>query len=66
MIYVERDKPTAADEVASKLQILQEAVSTNSNHVVKEALLQVIPTYHLPEEVNARAAEAEEMKASRR
>ncbi len=25
----------------------------------------IVPTYHLPEEVNARAAEAEEMKASR-
>ena len=66
MIYVERDKPTAADEVAAKLNILKEAVATNSNHAVKEALLQVVPTYHLPEEVNARAAEAEEMKASRR
>ena len=66
MIYVERDKPTAADEVAAKLQVLREALATNSNRAVKQALLQVVPTYHLPEEVNARAAEAEEMKASGR
>ena len=66
MIYVERDKPTAPDEVAEKLQVLREALATNSNRAVKQALLQVVPTYHLPEEVNARAAEAEEMKASGR
>ena len=52
MIYVERDKPIAAEEVEKKLQILKEALATDSNRVVKEALQQVVPTYHMPEEVN--------------
>ena len=48
-----------------KLQILREALATDSNHVVKEALQKVIPTYHMPEEVNCRAEEAEEMRTQR-
>ena len=51
-IFIERDKPLSAEEIREKLEILREAVATGSNHVVKEALMKVVPTYHSPEEVN--------------
>ena len=64
MIYVERDKPLSPEEISEKLQLLKTALSTQSNHAVKEALLKAVPTYHSPEEVNSLADEAEEMKAT--
>lgn len=62
MIFVERDKPLPKDEIDRKLDILREALKTESNRAVKTALMQVVPTYHKPEEVNEKAVEAEEMK----
>ncbi len=64
MIYIERDRPIVSEDVEAKLTVLRDALATNSNRIVKEALLKVIPTYHLPEEVNRHAAEAEEIKMS--
>ena len=62
MIFVERDKPLSREEIDRKLDILREALKTESNSAVKPALMQVVPTYHTPEEVNGKAVEAEEMK----
>ncbi len=62
MIFVERDKPLTEAEVDAKLAILKEALDTQSNRVVKKALMQVVPTYHTPEDVNEKAIEAEEMR----
>ena len=62
MIFVERDKPLPPEEIEAKLDILREALKTESNSAVKAALMQVVPTYHTPEEVNEHAIEAEEMK----
>ena len=62
MIFVERDKPFSRKEIEEKLDVLREALATQSNHVVREALMQVVPTYHTPEEVNRRAIETEEMR----
>ena len=62
MIFVERDKPLSRAEIDQKLDILRQALETQSNHAVKEALMQVVPTYHTPEEVNRKAIEAEELK----
>ena len=62
MIFVERDAPLSRDEIDQKLNILREALKTQSNHVVREALMRVVPTYHAPEEVNRKAIDAEEMK----
>ncbi len=61
MIFVERDKPCTREEIDEKLNILREAVATQSNRVAREALMRVVPTYRTPEEVNRRAIEAEEM-----
>ena len=62
MIFVERDKPLPREEIDRKLDILREALKTESNRTVRAALMQVVPTYHTPEEVNEKATEAEEMK----
>ena len=63
MIFVERDKPLSQAEIEDKLEILREALKTESNRTVKAALMRVVPTYHTPEEVNEKAVEAEEMKS---
>jgi FlaA1/EpsC-like NDP-sugar epimerase len=62
MIFVERDKPLSQDEIAGKIEILRKALETQSNRVVKSALMQVVPTYHTPEEVNEKAVDAEEIR----
>lgn len=62
MIFVERDKPLSEAEIARKLEILKEALKSNSNRVVKRALMEIVPTYRSPEEVNKNAIEAEEMR----
>ena len=62
MIFVERDKPLSEAEIEEKLETLRVALKSNSNRVVKKALMEVVPTYHTPEEVNKNAIEAEEMR----
>ena len=57
LIFVERDKPLERAEITAKLDKLREAIATGSNRVVKQALMDVIPTYHTPEEVNNRVIE---------
>lgn len=64
MIFVERDKPLSLEKIEHKLEILKEAVGTQSNRVVKKALMQVVPTYHTPEKVNENAIDAEEMRVA--
>lgn len=62
MIFVERDKPLSEAEISDKLKTLRTALQSNSNRVVKKALMEVVPTYRSPEEVNKNAIEAEEMR----
>ncbi len=54
LIFIERDKPLSEEEIWEKLNILREALATGHNTAVKEALMKVVPTYHLPEEVNGK------------
>ena len=65
MIFIERDHPLIEEEVHKKLDVLRRAVETEDNNVVREALKQVVPTYHDPEEVNAKANKAAEMNNAR-
>jgi FlaA1/EpsC-like NDP-sugar epimerase len=62
MIFVERDNPLSEEAIKDKLDILREALKSNSNRVVKQALMQTVPTYRTPEEVNKKAIESEEMR----
>ena len=64
MIFVERDHPLSEEEIQKKLDILKAALETQSNRIVKKALMDVVPTYHTPEEVNEKAIQAEEMRVA--
>ena len=46
-------------------QVVSSAVDTGSDEKVRRALKKVVPTYRSPEEVNAKAEQAEEMKMQR-
>ena len=61
-IFVEREKVLSQTEIENKLSHLTEALRTNDNTAVKQALHEVVPTFHDPEEVNRRAQTAQEMK----
>ena len=62
MIFVERDKAMSEEEIEEKLDALRGAIGSNSNRVVKKTLMEVVPTYRSPEEVNEKAIESEEMR----
>ena len=51
-IFVEKDTPITSEELTTKLEKLKTALKTRSNRIVKQALHEVVPTYHTPEEVN--------------
>ena len=62
LIFIEKDTPLPKEDVEQRLRILAAAVDTGSDDVVRRALKKVVPTYRSPEEVNAKADQAEEMK----
>ena len=61
LIFVEKDNPISEQEVEQKLEILRKALETRDNEAIRKALMQVVPTYHTPEEVNGTAQKAREM-----
>ena len=58
LIYIERDKTLTREEIAEKLAVLRAAVATDSNDAVRRAMMQVVPTFRAPQEVNRKAEEA--------
>ena len=62
LIFIEKDAPLSKEELERRLQILADAVDTGSDETVRRALKAVVPTYRSPEEVNAKAEQAAEMK----
>ena len=62
LIFIEKDTPLSKAELERRLGILEEAVASGSDDAVRRALKEVVPTYRSPEEVNAKAEQAEEMK----
>ena len=65
MIFIERDEPETEDIIRQKLAVLRMAVETGDDEEVRKALHTVVPTFKTPEEVNAEAAHADEMKHAR-
>lgn len=70
MIFIETDQPLTRDEVDKRLELLSKTLKetegvSNSPKIV-QAMRQVVPTYMDPAVVNAKAAEAEEMKKCRK
>ncbi|MBQ7321837.1 MAG: polysaccharide biosynthesis protein [Clostridia bacterium] len=62
LIFVEHEAPITMAEMNEKLRILREAVATNDDEEVRRALHLAVPTFKTPEEVNAEAQKAREMK----
>ena len=66
MIFIETDTPYSREEVDEKINVLLKAVEESKNDLVAPAIIQamkqVVPTYHDPEEVNQNAEKSEEMK----
>ena len=60
MIFIERDAPHTRREVEEKLAILKRAIDEGTS--VRNAISEVVPTYHAPDEVNKNAEHSEEMK----
>ena len=66
LIFIEKDAPLPKEEIDRKLAVLQDAVASNDDDTARKALKRVVPTYRSPEEVNATAEQAEEMKMQRK
>ena len=66
LIFIEKDAPLPKEEIDRKLAVLQDAVASNEDDTARKALKRVVPTYRSPEEVNAMAEQAEEMKMQRK
>ncbi len=62
LIFIEREDPLPAEAVAAKLDALHRAAASGDEAQMRAVLHQVVPTYREPEEVNAAAEEAEEMR----
>ncbi len=52
MIFIERDKPLSKEEIDVKITLLRDALATNCNKTVKEALKKAVPTFKSPAVIN--------------
>ena len=68
LIFIEKDTPLTRDEVEARIKVLRDAVERNKNKLeaadIKRAMMQVVPTYHEPEEVNKTAERSDEMRSA--
>ena len=59
VIFVERDTPLTREEVDGKIRLLKDALATFGSEIsparITEALKQIVPTFHSPDEVNKTA-----------
>ncbi len=62
LIFIERDSACSKAEIDEKMALLREACASDVDENVRVALHKVVPTFKTPEEVNAKAGQAEEMK----
>ena len=66
MIFIEKDSPLTRAEVEEKLAVLRDVTANGANGFdparVREVMMQVVPTYQTPEQVNRDAAHAREMQ----
>lgn len=60
LIFIERDHGLSREEVEEKLKVLRSAVDNETS--ILDAVRATVPTFHDPEELNQRAAQAEEMQ----
>ena len=50
------------EEIEKKLEVLRLAIEKGDDDLMREVMHRVVPTFKRPEEINAEAAKAEEMK----
>lgn len=62
MIFIEKDEPVSPEVLAKKLAILRVAIERGDDEAAREALREAVSTFKTPEEVNADAMRAEEIK----
>ena len=62
MIFIEKDEPVSPDELAKKLALLRIAIERGDDEAAREALREAVSSFKTPEEVNADAMKAEEIK----
>ena len=60
LIFIERDAHYTREEVRRKIDRLVEAATADGD--LHRAFAEVVPTYHLPEEINSQAESSDEMK----
>lgn len=66
LIFIEKDEPISMAELEQRLKLLQDAIQTNDDEKVREAMRKAVPTYKTPEEVNKKAEQAAEMQNAKR
>ncbi len=59
-IFIERDTPLSAEEIQQKVSVLSKACESGDDELARMALMEVVPTFHRPEEVNATAKDPKE------
>jgi len=68
MIFIEKDTPLTRAEVECKLQILRDALEESKDEIgsktIKKAIVDTVPTFYEPEEININAESSAEMKAT--
>lgn len=52
LIFIEKDEPLSAEEIAKKMTLLREACRTGDDEAVRTALKQTVATFKDPEDVN--------------
>ena len=66
MIFIEKDTPHTREDVEQKLAVLSKALELKEaqidSSIIKKAMLEVVPTYADPSELNEHAQDSEEMK----
>ena len=62
LIFIEKDNPVSPEELEKKLTLLRNAVEKGDDEGAREALREAVTTFKTPEEVNADAMKAEEIK----
>ncbi len=64
LIFIERDAPLEREDLYHRLDVLRAAADSGNDAAARQALMQTVPTFRSPEEVNATAADAAEMRES--
>lgn len=47
LLFIEKDEPVSEDEISHRLEMLSDALLTCDDEVVRDALMQAVPEYHL-------------------